>query len=120
MLTSMIGATLVDKLMEWPFARCVGFQNYVDENFIRDAHRWNVGYQKLLTKQNALHTTHATLMADVPERFRSATGDLGKQLKDMVNNHLGEVREIDGAWVRQEGEVPLNKASYNPQYAIHI
>ena len=109
-----------EKLMQWPFARRVGFQNYSDKNFIRDAHRWNVGYQKLLTKQNALNTTHAILMADVPERFRSAIGDLVKEVNDMVNNHLGEVREIDGGWVWQEGEVPLNKVFYNPQYAVHM
>ena len=50
---------------------------------------------------------------------RSAIGDRVKEINDMVNNHLGEVREIDGAWVRQEGAVPLSKVFYNSQYAIN-
>ena len=55
---------------------------------------------------------------DVPERFQSAVGDHVKSINDMVNNHLGEVREIDGAWVRHDGPLPLDSTYYNPQYAI--
>ena len=62
--------------------------------------------QKLLTKQNALHTTHATLCQDVPSRFKSAIGDNTNEVNDMVNNHAGQVRELDGVWVRMDGEVP--------------
>ena len=112
-------ADLYDKLQTWPFARRVGFQNYGGANFIRDAHRWNVQCQKLLTRQHALTTTHTTLCADVPERFRSAVGDTVKEINDMVNNHVGEVREIDGAWVRHDGETPKSMVFFNPQYAIN-
>ena len=37
----------------------------------------------------------------------------------MVRCHEGEVREIDGSWVRKDGMVPLSKKFYNAQYAIN-
>ena len=40
----------------------------------------------------------------------------------MVNNHLGEVRELDGAWVWMDGEVPKpwthDGVFYHAQYAL--
>ena len=114
---------LFESLICWELARRVGFREYKNGTFIREAHRWNVQCQKLLTKQNALHTTHNTLSQDVPPRFKSAVGDRIKEVNDMVNNHLGEVRELDGAWVRMDGEVPKpwtdeGRVFYHAQYAL--
>ena len=112
---------LLERVQRWPYARRVGLKSYISETFIADAHRWNVMCQKLLTKGTALSTTHMTLCADIPDRFKSAIGDHAKEINDMVRNHEGEVREIDGAWVLHHGTVPTpwsHPTLYNAQYAL--
>jgi hypothetical protein len=120
-------AVLFEAVMNWPCARRVGLQVYMSPTFIKEAHRWNVCCQKQLTQapeghQIALLTTHRMLSSDVPERFRSAIGDKVKEINDMVNNHVGEIREIDGAWVRHGGVMPTPEShphAYNCQYALN-
>ena len=98
---------LFEKVQQWTFARRVGLQSYMAQHFVRDAHRWNIHCQKVLVlPPSALATSHATLAADIPERFRSAVGDVCQSFNDMINAHLGEVREIDGSWVRHNGRMP--------------
>ena len=108
---------LYETLQGWSCARRVNLESYRHEHFIRDASRWNVQMLKLLTKQSVWKSTHATLVKDVPERFFSAVPN--KMIQDMVNNHLGELREIDGSWNRHDGVVPLSRVFYNAQYAIN-
>ena len=60
---------LLERMQTWPCARRVGYKTYRSGRFIHEAHCWNVQCQKLLTKQNALHTRHATLCQDVPSGF---------------------------------------------------
>ena len=112
---------LQDMMETWAFARRVGFRDFCSNHFIVDAHRWNVQCQKQLTKGTALSMTHAVLVSDIPARFQSAIGDHKKEIDDMVRNHEGEVREIDGAWVKHEGIAPTpdsHPALFHCQYAL--
>ena len=125
LLEAAFGATgrvqeLQDKISSWEFARRVGYRDYNSSNFIVDAHRWNVQCQKQLTK-GTVSATHAVLVSDIPERFQSAIGDHNKEINDMVRNHEGEVREIDGSWVQQAGAPPTlrtHPALFHCQYAL--
>ena len=85
------------RLRTWICARRVGYRTYIAGDVVQNAHKRNSQCLKLLTKQNALSSTHAALCNDVPPRFQSAVGGNIKEVKDMVNNHLGEVRELGGA-----------------------
>ena len=114
-------AALQDAMDAWDFARRVGFQDYCSPAFIVDAHRWNIQCQKQLTKGTATTLSHEVLVSDIPARFKSAIGDHKKEINDMVRNHEGEVREIDGAWVKHEGVTPTpqsHPALFQCQYAL--
>jgi hypothetical protein len=43
--------------------------------------------------------------------------DFAKYFQDMMNSHLGEVREVWGEWVYFEGSPPLSKSAHHGQYA---
>ena len=79
--------TVMDR---WPHARKVGISDFRNKEFIKRANRWSIVCKKLFLKGDCLGTSHKKLLEDVPERFRSASGDLA--LKDMCEAHDGELR----------------------------
>ena len=75
---------------------------------------------KLLRKGDRLDTSHKKLLEDVPEQFRSASGDPRLALKDMCEAHDGELREVSGEWQEENGSIPSMQQQpnfYHCQYA---
>jgi len=92
---------------EWVQARLVGAADFARDDFIKSCTRWEVSCQKKMTVADAtIAGVVDKLVSDFPARFKpeSAVGDLNLKeakcaISDMVNAHLGEMREIDGEWV---------------------
>ena len=84
--------------------RQVDAADFAKSDFVDVCTRWEVSCQKKMTTANAdaLFTTHEKLASVIPDRFKSARGDVRKAISDMVNAHLGEMREVDGKWVELE------------------
>ena len=105
------------QLEQWAGVRQVGMGDFRHQDFIKQATRWEVSCQKLMTAPEAdsLTATHRMLVSDIPERFRSAIGGdqgLKQSISDMVNAHKGELREIDGRWR------PLNEVAGDNLLAV--
>ena len=104
----------------WPHARKVGISDFRKKEFVRRANRWSIACMKMLLKGDCLETSHKKLLEDVPEQFRSASGDHRLALKDMCEAHDGELREVSGSWQEEPGSIPSMQQQpnfYHCQYA---
>ena len=113
---------------QWQHLRQVGFADYRKSNLIKHANRWSIGCLKALCKGkgNVLATTHRRLGTDIPTQYWRDGGKpvapehIAISVKDMVEAHDGELREVTGHWEEQFGPVPTREeepALYRCQYA---
>ena len=115
---------------QWQHLRQVGFADYRKSNFIKLANRWSIGCLKALCKGkgNVLATTHRRLGTDIPTQYWPdgkgsppvAPEHIAISVKDMVEAHDGELREVTGHWEEQVGHVPTQQEEpdlYKCQFA---
>ena len=105
---------------QWQHARRVGFEDFRKAGFIKNANAWSIACMKFLTRGDALQTTHAKLAQDIPGGFVSS--DVKQSIKDMVECHDGELREISGMWETQAGPAPTAEDEphlYHCQFACN-
>jgi len=105
---------------QWQHARRVGISDFRNPEFIKWANRRSIACVKFVLRGDRLETTHARLIEQLPQRFLSASGDPRMALKDMVESHDGELREISGAWEWRPGLVPTMQdepSFYHCQFA---
>ena len=109
---------------QWQHLRHVGIDDFRKEDFVKVANRWSIGCMKILIKSTepGVRETREHLLKDLPAQFKPASDDMIIGLKDMVEKHDGELREIQGAWEEHQGAVPTQEAEpnlYNCQFAIN-